>query len=91
MSIKTKRRCPSCHSSRIGVLEGVRDSSVDHLVVGQLATGLLRRNVGTIEAYVCTECGLYQPFIRHPRTIPYEQLQGFHWLAPRPAAGGPYR
>lgn len=92
MSIKAKRRCPSCHGSKIGYLEDVRDSSVDRLVVGRSRRGLLRQNIGTIEAYVCTECGYYQPFVKDPASVAFDEVEGFRWLEqPGRVKQGPYR
>jgi predicted Zn-ribbon and HTH transcriptional regulator len=47
--------------------------------------------VGQLEAYVCTECGFHETYVREPKTVPWHDLQGFTWVNPDPIADGPFR
>src|SRR5262245_58245088 len=47
--------------------------------------------VGALEAYVCTDCGYFETFVKEPRTVAWEQLVGFSWVNPPPPEGGPFR
>ena len=47
--------------------------------------------VGQLEAWVCTECGFYETYVKDPSTVPFDELDGFRWVHPRPVEGGPFR
>ncbi|GEM_PF-3259855 len=47
--------------------------------------------VGQLEAFVCTECGYHETYVREPKTVPWNDLQGFTWVNPDPVADGPFR
>lgn len=47
--------------------------------------------VGQLEAYVCTECGYHETYVREPKTLPWDDLQGFTWVNSDPPEGGPFR
>lgn len=89
--MKKSHRCPRCHSNRVGYLEEVKDSSVDRLVVGTTAATLFVKKIGALEAYLCADCGFYQTYVKEPRSISYEEIEGFHWLNPEQSRQGPYR
>ena len=46
---------------------------------------------GELEAYVCTECGYYESYVRHPSDVPWNKLSGFTFLHPDTDSEGPYR
>jgi len=31
------------------------------------------------EAYVCTECGYFEEYVKDPGAVPWEKLAPFHW------------
>lgn len=88
--MKKRRQCPLCHSRRIGHLEEVQDTAANRMVVGTDASGLFTKRIGQLEAYVCTDCGYYQTYVKTPESIPYEQLEGFRWVEQQPVKG-PFR
>jgi len=49
--------------------------------------------IGELEAYVCTECGYFESYVKDPGTIDWRQLKGFTWvdLDRRGEGGGPFR
>ncbi|MGE0401844.1 MAG: hypothetical protein AB7T06_34395 [Kofleriaceae bacterium] len=47
--------------------------------------------VGQLEAYVCTECGYHETYVRDPRSVPWHDLQGFTWVNSEPPEDGPFR
>jgi DNA-directed RNA polymerase subunit RPC12/RpoP len=89
--MKESRQCPRCSSRKVGYLEEVKDSGVHRMVVGTAAGGLFVKNIGKLEAYVCTECGYYQTYVKEPEAIPFDEVEGFHWVNHEPAKQGPYR
>jgi len=58
-------------------------------LIGRL--GAVLRLVGPLEAYVCTECGYHETFVREPKTVAWDDVQGFTWVNPEPIADGPFR
>lgn len=34
------------------------------------------------EAYVCTECGYFEEYVKNPQAIPWGEVEGATWLAP---------
>lgn len=45
---------------------------------------------GETEAYVCADCGFFEEYLREPRRMRWEHVDGAHWHSV-PDAGGPYR
>jgi hypothetical protein len=35
---------------------------------------------GPLEAYVCTECGYYETYVKSPEQVPFQRMRGFTWL-----------
>lgn len=71
------------HGRPIGV-GGTRNTGI-------LAWGNVRMFVGTLEAYVCTDCGYYETYAADPKAVPWATIQGFRWVHPDPAETGPFR
>ena len=42
---------------------------------------------GTIEAYVCTECGYIERHVQDPAWVSYDRLTGFSWVNGPPDEG----
>ncbi len=47
--------------------------------------------VGVLEAYVCTECGYHESYVKEPRTIDWVGIVGFTWVNPGAPSNGPFR
>jgi predicted nucleic-acid-binding Zn-ribbon protein len=77
--MKKSERCPKCGSTTIGHLENVWDSNADHLVVGTTKDFLIRP-AGTLEAYICAECGYYETYVKDPTSVRFGELRGFRWI-----------
>ena len=99
--MKVRRRCPKCGSSNVGFLERVVDKgrlSDEDAAVGVTVcrdAGWLLREVafvGSLEAYVCTNCGYFEHYVRDPKALDFEGMTGFEWVNDlRLASGRPYR
>jgi predicted nucleic-acid-binding Zn-ribbon protein len=84
--MKQSRACPKCHSTRVGYLEFQTDKtgeisgarSVGHRVV-QREIAIDVSEAGDLEAYVCTECGYFESYVKQPAAVPWTQLAGFRW------------
>ncbi|HSR48184.1 MAG TPA: hypothetical protein VLL77_09400 [Anaerolineales bacterium] len=35
--------------------------------------------VGNLEAYLCTNCGLFETYVKDPSSVPYESIIGITW------------
>ena len=46
---------------------------------------------GELEAYLCADCGYFEHYVKSPEDVPFDKLEGFHWLNPEAAEAGPYR
>ena len=46
---------------------------------------------GMLEAFVCTECGYLETYVKDPTTVPFEKLRGFSWLNEPNAQRGTFR
>jgi hypothetical protein len=40
---------------------------------------------GEIEAFVCTDCGYFEEYVRNPQSIPWSTMKGFRWCRPEDA------
>lgn len=47
--------------------------------------------VGQLEAYVCTACGYHETYVRDPKAVAWDDLQGFTWVNSEPPEDGPFR
>lgn len=47
--------------------------------------------VGQLEAYVCTDCGYHETYVRDPKSVAWSDLQGFTWVNSKPPEDGPFR
>ncbi|MEO8706464.1 MAG: hypothetical protein ABI867_40940 [Kofleriaceae bacterium] len=53
--------------------------------------GVVHPLVGTLEAYICSECGYHETYVKDPRTVEWDKLQDFRWVNPDVSDGGPFR
>jgi hypothetical protein len=51
----------------------------------------IRLLLGSLEAYVCTDCGYHESYVKDPGSLEWEQLRGFAWVNPKGDDAGPYR
>ncbi len=84
--MKRRKRCPKCGSDAIGHLDHLPDTMSSEQEISEQALGLVVRasgpeKVGVIEAFVCTECGLLETYVRDPEGVPFEEIVGFSWVS----------
>ena len=104
--MKASKQCPKCDSLRIGYFEKVYDrvhgqgeapAVSSHMPqsagVVEKRGWLITKLVGTgeMEAYLCADCGYFEQYVKDPENVPYDKLEGFHWLNPESSEAGPYR
>ena len=96
--MKRSKQCPKCESRKVGYInhqpegdgEGFRWRVVARVREPQ-RHGSPRPRIGELEAYVCTDCGYYESYVRDPDRTPWSELSGFRMLNPEPESEGPYR
>lgn len=76
--------CLKCGSNQVGHLSRVVDWDRG-AVERRLAQGRVGRMsaYGPVEAYVCTSCGFFEEYVKHPEEVPWERLEGFSWHPPQ--------
>jgi predicted nucleic-acid-binding Zn-ribbon protein len=96
--MKVSRQCPKCESRKIGYINYQPDASGTFMrwrVIAQVrkpeAFGTRWPRLGELEAYVCTECGYYESYVKDPASTPWDQLSGFRLINPDGPPDGPYR
>jgi hypothetical protein len=47
--------------------------------------------VGPLEAFVCTDCGYYETYVKDLKKIDWDKVIGFSWVNPKPPEDGPFR
>lgn len=97
--MKRTKQCPKCESLRIGYLPSQPD--VAHGRVAERAVGndpdresmwnLHRGLAGTLEAYLCADCGYYESFVKDIERVQLDKLEGFRWVNPETPEPTPYR
>jgi predicted Zn-ribbon and HTH transcriptional regulator len=85
--MKMNKQCPKCQSRKIGHLESLLDSEGERDTkqkIGKVTENLysfkVKTTAGEIEAYVCTECGYYETYVKDPKSVPWNDMLGFSWL-----------
>ena len=100
--MKKSKECPKCESLKIGYLAVVPDEADDRGILpsrigfiekvrGKWLKVFDTKKVGPLEAYVCTECGYYETYVKSPESIPFAQLAGFRYVNPEAVEQGPFR
>ena len=98
--MKASKQCPKCDSLKVGYLENVLDrgqaGSAVQATVGHTephGNWVIKsfEYVGNLEAFICADCGYFEHYVKSPKEVPYDKLEGFHWLNPEPPEEGPYR
>jgi predicted nucleic-acid-binding Zn-ribbon protein len=90
LAMKKSKQCPKCESLRVGILRGVREDKLlypksDGTYSGSTAADIDR------DAFICTECGYYESYVRHFDSVLWDELYDFQWMNPKPQPDGPYR
>jgi len=88
MRMKTSGKCAKCGGTRVGRFEYVADETDATTGPGQkrslwwqMEGGFFSKTrIGAdAEAYVCTECGYFEEYVKDPGAVPWEKLAPFHW------------
>lgn len=58
---------------------------------GMLRWGEVATLVGSLEAYVCADCGYYESYVVDPAATRWDLIRDFAWLNEPGAGAGPYR
>lgn len=92
--MKKTGQCPRCAGRKVGHLAYVNDQDDYAGTKRALAVALIPRkgilvdtiardvHVASVEAWVCTECGYFEEYVRSPESVPWEQLEHFTWFQP---------
>ena len=96
-------RCPKCEGIKIGHLASVPDLG-DHAKArasDQRAIGRMyyhdhegdrrMQRMAPVEAYVCTECGFFEEYVKAPTEVSWDEVRGFRYVRDTPPEQGPYR
>ena len=96
--MKRSRHCPKCDSRRVGYFSHLPDraehSPAPPRVIGTIPSGSIWRAaelVGTLEAYVCGECGHVETYVKDVADVPFTSLDGFQWVNAEVEGEGPFR
>ena len=92
-------RCPKCDGIRVGHIERVHgvargEARAIGLRPPQTYMGLEVMSVTAVartEAFVCTECGYFEEYVKEPEKVPWDEIEGFTWCRGEPPESGPYR
>lgn len=87
--MKQTWQCPKCQSQRVGYLETLPDQrdgqdrprSIGSAITSRLGPFGVGSEVGVVEAFVCTECGYFEEYVKDPAAIPWDSVTGFRWCA----------
>jgi predicted nucleic-acid-binding Zn-ribbon protein len=89
--MKRTATCPKCQSTKIGRFDHVADESDATTEPGrrrslwwQLEGGFWSKTEhrAEVEAYVCTECGYFEEYVKNPGAVSWEKLAPFSWHRP---------
>ena len=65
--------------------------SAETIDSGFMAFGRVRVLMGTLEAFVCADCGYHESYVAEPQSVDWEAMRGFRWVNDPMPDGGPYR
>ena len=104
--MKRTKKCPKCSSLRVGLLSSQPEISGEYhgtiarpaVVVALTRPGFwltkpkpVTERAGTLEAYICTECGYHESYVVAPTEMPWNSVEHFTFLNPEVEEQGPYR
>lgn len=90
-NMKRTWQCPKCESAQVGYFESLIDASRESYVSRSI--GLLEGDEGgwlgpgytasgEIEAFVCTDCGYFEEYVKDPKNINWDKMEGWRWCHP---------
>ncbi len=47
--------------------------------------------IGTLEAYVCADCGYHESYVSEPQSVDWDSIRKFSWVNADPARDTPFR
>jgi len=50
-----------------------------------------RELVGALEAYLCTDCGYFESYVKSVERMDFDKLEGFRWINPGSPDRTPFR
>jgi len=87
--MKRSWKCPKCNGTKIGYLDNLYDSGGAEqarsrtLQMGQEQEGGIfsQRHIykAEVEAFICTECGYFEEYVREPEKVRWDKLPFFRW------------
>ncbi len=101
LAMKQKKQCPKCDSLQIGHVSyqpdlgpgnrySVRTLGVEHQKPSIFDSW--QKYVGTLEAYVCANCGYYESYVTDPAKVDWSKVSGLRWInPPAPSSDTPFR
>jgi len=85
--MKNDHRCPKCGTTHVGHFATVMDdigamTGVPRRLADARASGTwnTKRLVVEVEAYVCTQCGYFEEYVKDAQAVEWEQIDGFEYL-----------
>ena len=88
--MKNEHRCPKCGSTHggyfdtvmddIGAIEAVPRKLADARASGTWNLGPSAKAKAEVEAYVCTQCGYFEEYVKDAQNVDWEAIENFHWL-----------
>ena len=73
--------CPKCQGTKIGHVPILVDwdRGAHRRRLGKGTVGRMTA-YGEIEAYVCTQCGFFEEYVKTPGAVPWTSIDGFKWV-----------
>lgn len=93
--MKRTWKCPKCQSARVGYFESLIDAQGTYQPASR-KVGEARREVegilggrsetkvaaGELEAFVCTDCGYMEEYVKDPQSLDWNAFERFRWCNP---------
>ncbi len=97
--MKRSKQCPKCESLRVGYLPSQPDAAHGKVSARTVGNDLAQKSMwniyrglsGTLEAYMCADCGYYESYVKDVGLVELENLDGFRWVNPAKPKADPYR
>lgn len=82
--MKKSGQCPKCAGQKIGRFHRLTDFDGKYAdkgrVLGHDGESGFDANTASVEAYVCTECGFFEEYVKAPDSVAWGALSDFSWL-----------
>jgi hypothetical protein len=96
--MKRSWQCPKCQSFRVGYLEALEDQGhqagdrrIGKISVGSVLGFAAYTAHGDVEAFVCTDCGYFEEYVKNAQAIQWDSMKGFRWCRPEAVGRPPVR